>query len=99
MFNNKNDLHDFLLTNDFNDKYSDIEYKYLLLSFREFFRKLHSENQGLTRQISSLDSQIEEYKKTQESTDIQLTVNKHYINGLKSKLSRKKPWYKRLFKK
>lgn len=98
MFDNKQDLNDFLLTNDFNDKYSDIEYKYLLMSFREFFRKLHSENQGLNRQISNLTVQVEAYKKKEENTKIRLAVNSHYINGLKEKLLNRVPWYKKLYR-
>lgn len=99
MFNNKQDLYEFLLTNDFNDKYSNIEYKYLLLSFREYFRKLHSENSGLNNKINELERQIEQHKDADAKRDLQLNIKQHYIKELKLRLVNRIPWYKKWFKK
>ncbi len=99
MFDNKEDLYDFLLTNDFNEKYSDIEYNYFLLGFKSLLRDMHSENNGLKQQIFSLNKQIEQLKLENDETMHRNIINTSIIKQLHKKLFECKPWYKKIFKK
>jgi len=99
MFDNKEDLYDFLLTSDFNEKYSDIEYNYFLLGFKSLLRDMHSENNGLKYQISDLKKQIELLEEENINVKHRNMINNSIIKQLHKKINKCKPWYKKIFKK
>jgi chromosome segregation ATPase len=97
MFDSKEDLYDFLLTNDFSEKYSDADYKYFLLGFKSLLRELYSENSRLKQHISSLEQKIENTNTEIETIKHRLLVNNNIIKQLHKRLQKCKPWYKKLF--
>ena len=100
MFESKEDLYDFLLTSDFNEKYSDIEYKYFLLGFKDLLRRMHSESSGLKTKVHDLKTKLELTETELYNLKHQIKFNSIYINNLKDKLQEcKKPWYKKLLNK
>jgi len=98
MFDSKEDLYDFLLTSDFDEKYSDLEYKYFLLGFKSLLRKMHSENSGLKNKIFELerDLLVLEEQKNELININNLNINR--IKQLNKSLDKCKPWYKKIFK-
>lgn len=98
MFKNREDLIDFLLTNDFDEKYSDLEYKYFLLAYKETFRNLHSKNAGLEQLNTSLENKIKILEKDKQDYLVQAKIKAETIKNLKEKIP-KKSWWRKLFNK
>jgi len=97
MFESKEDLYDFLLTNDFNEKFSDAEYKYFLLGFKSLLREMYSEQSSLKHKIHELENKLNYTTTELETTKHKLTLNGHIIKQLHKRLRKCKPWYKKLF--
>jgi hypothetical protein len=97
MFDNKEDLYDFLLTNDFNEKYSDIEYNYFLLGFKSLLREMYSEKSNLKSQIFSLNKQLEILNIENDKLKQKNIINNNVIKYLHNRLNECIPWYKKIF--
>ena len=99
MFKNRDELLEYLLSNDFVDKYSEAEYRYFLLAFRESYRELSSlyeqiqaTSEGRDKEIQRLDKKIKEMQQANQNLS---KVNKR-LRGEITK-HQKKSFFGRLF--
>jgi hypothetical protein len=99
MFKNRDELLEYLLSNDFVDKYSEAEYRYFLLAFRENYRELSSlyeqeqdKAKARDKEIQRLDKVIKEMQKANENLS---KVNRR-LRGEITK-HQKKTWIGRIF--
>ncbi|MCK9476802.1 MAG: hypothetical protein M0R46_12825 [Candidatus Muirbacterium halophilum] len=92
------ELLDFLMTSDFNEKYTEKELKYLLIKYRYFYRLLYGKKENkivdLQGKIRELEYNINNLKQENYKILVENAKQADIINNYKHrKLSFKERWF------